>query len=87
MDNLCQQLDAPHIMTLIGSRIEYLSEFDVNEDGTKKTSAGVAVWLKGFVSKRRQCYKAGETVEVLWDEIPDADMPVSQTQEPFDPQK
>jgi hypothetical protein len=45
MDNLCQQLDAPHIMTLIGSRIEYLSEFDVNEDGTNKKLA--LVWRCG----------------------------------------
>ena len=42
-------------------------------------------WVK--VGKQRQCYKAGEVAEVLWDEIPDADMPVSRTQEPFDPRK
>jgi hypothetical protein len=33
MDTLRQQLDAPDIVTLIGSRIEYLSEFDINKDG------------------------------------------------------
>ncbi len=42
-------------------------------------------WVKS--SKRRQCYKAGEAVEVLWDEISDADMPVCPTREPFDPRK
>ncbi len=30
---------------------------------------------------------AGEAAEVLWDEIPDADMPVCRTKEHFDPQK
>ena len=35
MDTLRQQLlDAPDIVTLIGSRIKYLSEFDLDEDGT-----------------------------------------------------
>ena len=36
MDTPRHQLDAPDIRTLIGSRIEYLLEFDINEDGTKK---------------------------------------------------
>jgi hypothetical protein len=91
MDTLHQQLDTPDIRTLIGSRIKYLSEFNINNDGTKKDWC----WCRGVVErvcddtwvkagKRRQCYKAGEAAEVLWGEI---DMPVSQTQEPFDPRK
>ena len=36
MDTLHQQLDAPDIRTLIGSRIEHLSELDIDNDGTKK---------------------------------------------------
>jgi hypothetical protein len=83
MDTLCQQLDAPDIVTSIGSRIEYLSEFDIGKDGATTDwhwCRGVVervcddTWVKS--GKRRQCYKAGEAAEVLWDEIPDADMPV-----------
>ncbi len=33
MDTLRQQLEAQDIVILIGSRIEYLSEFDINKDG------------------------------------------------------
>ncbi len=36
MDTLRQQLDAPDIVTLISSRIEYFSEFDLEEDGATK---------------------------------------------------
>ncbi len=42
-------------------------------------------WVKS--GKRRQCYKTGEAAEVLRDEIPDADIRVSRTREPFDPLK
>ena len=66
MDTLCQQLDAPDILvTLIGSRIEYLSEFNIDEDGTKKDwrwCGGVIervcddTWVKA--DNRRQCCKA-----------------------------
>ncbi len=43
------------------------------------------IWVKS--DKRRQCYKAVEAAEVLSDEIPDADMPVCCTREPFDLRK
>jgi hypothetical protein len=94
MGTLCQQLDAPDIVTLIGSRIEYLSEFYLDKDGTTTEwhcCQGVVervcddTWVKS--GKRRQCYKAREAAEVPRDEIPDADMPVCQTREPFDPRK
>ena len=75
--------------SLLGSRIEYLSEFeldDESEEGVNKDlrwCSGIAervcdgTWLKTV--KRRHFYKEGEAVEVFWDAIPECNMEVSKS--------
>ena len=91
-----QKKDAPAIdETLIGKRIEYLSEFDMYEEGTEKESR----WCSGVVEricdgtwvipgKMRKCWKEGEAVEIFWDAIPDAsDMPACRDKVALNPKK
>ena len=77
-----QKRDAPTVdETLIGKRIEYLSEFDIDTEGTTKELR----WCSGVVERicdgtwvipgrARKCWNEGEAVEVFFDAIPDADM-------------
>ena len=91
-----QKKDAPAIdETLIGKRIEYLSEFDMDEEGTEKESR----WCSGVVEiicdgtwvipgKMRICWKEGEAVEIFWDARPDAsDMPACRDKVALNPKK
>ena len=85
MHQLLQNPDPPKVdESLLGSRIEYLSEFeldDENEEGENKDlrwCSGIVervcdgTWIKA--GKRRQCYKEGEAAEVFWDTIPECNM-------------
>ena len=77
-----QKRDAPTVdETLIGKRIEYLSEFDIDTEGTTKELR----WCSGVVERicdgtsvvpgrARKCWNEVEAAEVFWDAIPDADM-------------
>ena len=80
--------------TLLGKRIEFLSEFDMDEEGTEKEPR----WCSGVVEricdgtwvipgKVRKCWKEGEAVEVFWDAIPDADMPACRDNVALNPNK
>jgi len=79
---------------LIGKRIEYLSEFDMDDKGTEQEPR----WCSGVVQricegtwvipgKMRKCWKEGEAVEVFWDVIPDADMPACRDKVALNPNK
>lgn len=90
-----QKRDAPAVdETLLGKRIEFLSEFDMDEEGTEKEPR----WCSGVVEricdgtwvipgKVRKCWKEGEAVEVFWDAIPDADMPACRDKVALNPNK
>ena len=90
-----QKRDAPAVdETLLGKRIEFLSEFDMDEEGTEKEPR----WCSGVVEricdgtwvipgKARKCWKEGEAVEVFWDAIPDADMPACRDKVALNPNK
>ena len=80
--------------SFINTRIEYLSEFDINEDGKQKELR----WCGGTVEQvsdntwvkpgcRRKCYKTHEAAFVHWDAVPEADLPSTRSIEPFDEKK
>ena len=66
----------------IGKRVEYLSEFDLNEEGTETSQCwcgGVikeicdGTWIIPTVSGRgKKCYKEGEAADIYWDTIESA---------------
>ena len=77
--------------SFIGTRIEYLSEFDLVGEGNTKEIR----WCGGFVEnisygtwvklgKRRQCYKENEPAFVFWDAVTESKYPASCSIEPFD---
>ena len=90
-----QKKDAPAVDDiLIGKRVEYLSEFDMDDEGTEQEPR----WCSGVVEricdgtwvipgKMRKCWKEGEAVEVFWDVIPDADMPACRDKMALNPNK
>ena len=80
--------------SLVGTRIEYLSKFDI--DDLDKGSTKILEWCGGVVEKicdgtwlipraRTKCYKERKVEEVLWDAIPIADIPPSRSIERLDP--
>ena len=83
MHSEMQQKVAPALDDeLIGKRIDYLAEFELDDKGTEKDLR----WCSGVVERvcdgtwvqpgcRTKCYKVGEAAEMFWDPIPDADMP------------
>ena len=90
-----QKKNAPAVNEdLLGKRIEYLAEFDMDEEGAEKEPR----WCSGVVERicdgtwvitgrMRKCWKEGEAVEVLWDAIPDADMPACREKVALNPNK
>ncbi len=70
--------------TLIGERIEFLTLFDIDDDGDEtelRWCAGVVErvsdgsWVIPTKSGRgRKCYDVGAAAEILWDAITDAGM-------------
>jgi len=77
---------------LIGKRVEYLAEFDMDDSGTEKEPR----WCSGVVERicdgtwvipgrMRKCWKENEAVEVFWDAIPEADAPACRAQVALDP--
>ena len=77
-----------------GTRIDYLSEFDLVWEAKIKE----LYWCGGVVKnviddicvntgKFRQCYKENEAAFVFWGAVPEADFPVSRTIELFDEKK
>ena len=94
MHQLLQNPDPSRVdESLFESRIEYLSEFeldDENEEGENKDLS----WCSGIVErvcdgawikskKRRQCYKKGKGAEVFWDAIHECNMEASRSIETF----
>ena len=87
--------DSPAVdKALIGKRIEFLAEFDMDEEGTEKEPR----WCSGVVEricdgtwvipgKCRKCWKEGEAVEVFFDAIPDADTPACREKVALNPNK
>ena len=82
--------------SLLGTRIEYLFEFDI--DDPDKGSKKILEWCAGVVERtcdgtwlmpgaRTKCYKKGEAAEILWDAIPVAGIPPSRSIERLDPKK
>ena len=79
--------------SFIGTRIEYLSEFDLVGEGNMKEPC----WCGGVVEdisddtyvnpgKCHQYYKENES-SFFWDAVPEADYPTSRSIEPFDEKK
>ena len=79
---------------LIGKRVEYLAEFDMDDSGTEKEPR----WCSGVVERicdgtwvipgrMRKCWKENEAVEVFWDAVPEADAPACRAQVALDPNK
>ena len=80
--------------SFIGTRIEYLYEFDLVGEGNTKAlcwcgrvveNISDGTWVNP--GKRRQCYKENEAEFVFWDAVPEADFPASCSIEPFDEKK
>ena len=76
--------------SFVGKKIEYLSEFDINDSGTEtqlRWCSGVieevcdGTWI--MAGKRSKCFKKNEAARVLWDPIPEADMEAGSTIESF----
>ena len=78
MNSLLQQRAVPSLNSLIGKRIKYCVEFDVDEDNG--TTSQSLLWCGGVLKKvsngrwripgRRKCYAKGEAAGVFWDAIP-----------------
>lgn len=93
MNRYMQQKDSPAINdSLIGTRIEYLSEFDMDDEGTVKElrwCGGVVKRIcdgtRGIPGKQRKRYKKGEPVEIFWDAISEADIPPLTSIVPLNP--
>ena len=77
--------------SFIDTRIEYLSNFDMNEEGTiqeMRWCSGIVedvsdgTWIKA--GTRQQRYKEGEAARVLWDAVPEANFAASKSVEVFD---
>ena len=75
--------------SFIGTRIEYLSKFDLVGEGNMKElrqcgsiveNISDGAWVKP--GKRRQCYKKNASF-IFWDAVPEAYYPVSRSIEPF----
>ena len=77
--------------SFIGTRIEYLSEFDMVVEGNTKELS----WCGGVVKnisndtwvnpgKCHKCYKENKAAFVFWDASPEADYPTSRSIDPFD---
>ena len=87
--------DAPKVSKdLIGKRVEYLAEFDMDDNGTEKEPR----WCSGVVERicdgtwvipgrMRKCWNENEAVEVFWDAVPEADAPACRAQVALDPKK
>ena len=83
--------------SFIGKRIEYLAEFDINEEGTvkdvrwcagvvKAISDGTAPkWLKQ--NTVRACYKENEAALIDWDAIAEANMEAGESIVQLEPRK
>ena len=80
--------------SFIGTRIEYLSEFDLVGEGNMKElrwCVGVVEnisdvkWVK--LGKHHQCYKENESAFVFFYAVPEADYSASRSIEPFDEKK
>ena len=90
-----QKKNAPAVNEyLLGKRIEYLAEFDMDDNGAVKEPR----WCSGIVERicdgtwvitgrMRKCWKEGEAVEVFWDAIPDADMSACREKVALNPHK
>ena len=94
MYQLLKNKDPPKVdESLLGIRIEYLSEFELDderEEGDNKDlrcCSGIleivcdGTWIKPV--KRRQCYKEGEAAEVFWHAISECNMEALRSIEPF----
>ena len=93
-----QQLHAPPVdESLVGKRIIYCSNYDVDEKGDDKMlrwcggtvlKISDGTWIIPTVSGRgRKCYGIGEAADVEWDPLPDANFPGGRCIEPFDQKK
>ena len=83
--------------TFIGTQIKYLSEFDINEEGTikdvrwcagvvKAISDGTAPkWLKQ--NAVRACYKVNEAALIDWDAITETNMEAGESIVKLEPRK
>ena len=82
--------------SLVGTRIEYLSEFDIEDPDQGSTK--ILEWCGGVVERicdgtwlipgaRTKCYKEGEVAEIFWDAILIADIPPSRSIEHLDQKK
>ena len=83
MHSRMQEKNAPKLdHTFIGKRIEYLSEFDLNDAGTDTDvcwCGGVikeicdGTWIIPTKSGRgKKCYKEGEAADIYWDAVESA---------------
>ena len=79
--------------SLLGSRIEYLSQFELDDENEERENKNLR-WCSVIVERvcdgtwinsgmRRQCYKEGEAAEVFWDAIPECNMDALRSIEPF----
>ena len=74
----------------VDKRIEYLSEFDMDDEGTKKKVRWCAGEIEAIsdgtwviAGHRTKTWKANEAARVFWDAIPDADLPPLRSVEKF----
>ena len=85
------QPDVLKLESLIGIRMEYLSSIDMDEAGSETN----VLWMGGTVERvshgtwlmpgaSAKFYKKGETAEVYWDAVPEANYPPGRTTEKFD---
>ena len=86
-----KQPDAPKLESLIGMRIKYLSSIYMDKAGSETN----VLWMGGTVERvshgiwlmpgaSAKFYKKGETAEVYWDAVPEANYPPGRTTEKFD---
>ena len=90
-----QQKDAPAVDdSMLGTHIECLCEFDMDDKGTIKELR----WCGGLVERicdgswlipeiRRKKYKVGQAADIFWDAISEADLGLSRCIVPLNPKK
>ncbi|KAL7546176.1 hypothetical protein ACHAWF_015185 [Thalassiosira exigua] len=89
-----QRVDVPDLHSLVDTRIEYYTKFDLDEKGTETANK----WCGGVIKRvsdgtwllpgaRTRCYKRGEAAEVLWDPVEEIGMGSVRSIVHFDPKK
>ena len=78
MHSSMHRSDPPDLESIIGERISSLCSIDMDTSGKVKE----LIWMNGKVMRvndvswlfdanaRKNCFKAGEAAEVIWDAVP-----------------